>query len=189
MGRNDSDAERFPVQAHGGGALRSEEKLPTRVQPTTVNVPPAPIVNVNVSTPTVITAAGGPPFVVRALWYLFVGWWLSAIVVVLGYLFLVTVVGIPVAFALFNRIPQALTLRPRTVRYRVETREGITYLTAGHERQRPWYVRTLYFLLIGWWFGAVWSVAAWAIGLLVVTLPITFLMYNRTSAVMTLQRH
>lgn len=147
-------------------------------------------INVNASIPPMIlTPAAGPPFIVRALWYLFVGWWLSALVIVLGYICMLTIIGIPLAFALFNRIPQAMTLRPRTVRYEAQVREGVTYLTARTERQRPWYWRALYFLLAGWWLGAVWLVVAWLIGLLVITLPITFLMYNRTSAVMTLQRH
>src|SRR5215210_4687129 len=136
--------------------------------PLEVNAPAAPAVNVNVSTPMVVTTPRGLPFIVRALWYLFIGRWLTALVIVIGYLFLVTIIGIPVAFALFNRIPQLLTLRTRTVRYRTDVRDGITYLTAGTEAQRPWYQRAVYFLLVGWWFGAVWLVAAWLIGLLIV---------------------
>lgn len=156
-----------------------------------VNAPmPAPSpVQVNVSTPVVVTTAGGPPFVVRTLWYLFVGWWLSALVIVLGYALTVTIIGIPAAFALFNRIPQLLTLRVRTVRYHSEHRDGVTYLSAGTERQHPWLLRAVWFVFIGWWLGALWLTAAWVIGLLIVTLPLTFLMYNRTSGVMTLQRH
>lgn len=125
----------------------------------------------------------------RALWSLFIGWWLTALVIVIGYVFLVTIIGIPVAFALFNRIPQLLTLRMRTVRYRTDVRDGITYLTAGTGAQRPWSLRAVYFTVIGWWLGAVWLVAAWLIGLLIVTLPISFLMYNGISGMMTLQRH
>lgn len=155
-----------------------------------VNTPVNVSVNVNApAMPMIISAPRGHSFLVRALWYLFIGWWLSAIVIVLGYALMITIIGIPVAFALFNRIPQALTLRPRTTEYRAEVRNGITYITTGTIEQRPWFLRAAYFLLIGWWFGAVWLTLAWAIGLLIVTLPISFLMYNRTSGVMTLQRH
>lgn len=157
--------------------------------PPVVHAPPTSTVNVHVSTPMVITQPRGLPFIVRTLWYLFVGWWLTALVITLGYVLIATIIGIPVAFALFNRIPQFLTLRMRTVRYGAEVRDGITYLTAGTERQRPWYWRTLYFLVVGWWFGLVWLVAAWLVGLLILTLPVSFLMYNRTGGVMTLQRH
>lgn len=57
----------------------------------------------------------GHGFVVRALWFLFVGWWLSGNVISLGGLAMVTVIGLPLAFWLFNRVPQAQTLRPRTM--------------------------------------------------------------------------
>lgn len=126
---------------------------------------------------------------VRALWYLFIGWWLAALVIVTGYVCVATIVGIPLGFALFNRIPQALTLRSRTRRFQTTVVGNAAYVAVGHERQRPWSARAVYFLLIGWWFGAVWLVLAWAIGLFIVTLPISFLMYNRTGGVMTLHRH
>ena len=125
----------------------------------------------------------------RALWYVFIGWWLGALVIVLGYLFMLTIIGMPVGFYLFNRVPQALTLRSRTVAYRSETREGVTYVGEGNQPQYPWLLRAVWFVVIGWWLGAVWLTLAWLIGLLIITLPISFLMYNRISGVMTLQRH
>ena len=128
-------------------------------------------------------------FLVRALWYVFVGWWFGALVIVLGYLFTLTIIGMPVGFYLFNRVPQALTLRSRTVAYRSETREGVTYVGEGTQPQYPWLLRAVWFIVIGWWLGAVWLTLAWLIGLLIITLPISFLMYNRISGVMTLQRH
>lgn len=152
----------------------------------------APSVNVNVGAsaiPMILAPAKGPPFIVRALWYLFVGWWLSALIIVVGYALIGVIVGIPLAFALFNRIPQAMTLRPRTSRYAASIENGVLSLSLTNEQQRPWYWRGLYFLVIGWWLGAVWLVSAWLIGLLIITLPISFWMYNRTSGVMTLQRH
>lgn len=175
---------------------------PTQYQPT-IHYQPTTIINhhqtaivnqqnINVYQPVVplvVTAPRGPSLIVRALWYLFVGWWLSAVVILLGYVCLLTVVGIPAAFALFNRIPQALTLRPRTTHYEATYQNGVMLLQEATIQQRPWIVRALYFLLIGWWFGAVWLVLAWVIGLLVITLPVSFLMYNRTSGIMTLQRH
>ncbi|MDP9440879.1 MAG: hypothetical protein M3P34_01585 [Actinomycetota bacterium] len=111
------------MSAISGGRSCSVEApsvLPLRKGTRIANAPlpaPSPVqVQVNVGTPVVVTAGGGPPFVVRALWYVFVGWWLSALVIVLGYALTATIVGIPMAFALFNRIPQLLTLRARTVR-------------------------------------------------------------------------
>jgi uncharacterized membrane protein YccF (DUF307 family) len=47
----------------------------------------------------------------RALWFLLVGWWISAFVIVLGYLLCLTVILIPVGVMVLNRIPEAMTLR------------------------------------------------------------------------------
>lgn len=154
-------------------------------QATNVNV------TTNVAGPTIVFSHSrtGPGFFVRALWYLFVGWWASVVTIVVAYIALFTFIGIPLAFYLFNRLPTILTLRPRSERYTSRTEDGITYVELGTERQRPWYQRLAYFLLIGWWFGAVWLVFAWAISIFIITLPLTFWMFNRASGVMTLHRH
>lgn len=102
---------------------------------------------------------------------------------------MLTIIGIPLAFFLFNRLPTILTLRPRTQRYTARTADGITFVELGNQAQRPWWQRAIYFLLIGWWFGAVWLVLAWAISIFVITLPLTFWMFNRVAGVMTLHRH
>lgn len=154
-------------------------------QSTNVNV------TTNVAGPTMVFThhQTGPGFFIRALWYLFVGWWASAFAIAVAYLALFTFVGIPLAFYLFNRLPTILTLRPRTQPYSARTEGGVTYVELGHERQRRWYQRLAYFLLIGWWFGALWLTFAWAISIFVITLPLTFWMFNRASGVMTLHRH
>lgn len=183
----------------------SQPALPTPQPPTgpaTSSVPlQGPVnavgqaTNVNVTTnvggPTIVFAhqKTGPNFAIRALWYLFIGWWASAFAIVAAYVALFAFIGIPLAFFIFNRLPTILTLRPRTQRYSARSEDGITYIELGNERQRPWWQRAGYFLVIGWWVGAVWLVLAWVIGLLVVTLPLSFWMYNRVSGAMTLHRH
>lgn len=54
--------------------------------------------------------------------------------------------------------------------------------------QRPWIVRAVYFLLIGWWFSAVWIVLAWVIAVTVIGLPAAQWMFLRVNAILTLQR-
>jgi uncharacterized membrane protein YccF (DUF307 family) len=51
------------------------------------------------------------PFVVRAIYFLLIGWWWSAIVILLAYFFALTILGLPIAFWLFDRVPGAVTLR------------------------------------------------------------------------------
>lgn len=54
--------------------------------------------------------------------------------------------------------------------------------------QFPWIARALYFLLIGWWFSAVWVVLAWLIAITVLGLPVAQWMFLRVNATLTLQR-
>ena len=51
------------------------------------------------SSPVVIARhSEGPPLLVRALWFIFIGWWLTGLVNVLAYLIALTIIGLPLAF-------------------------------------------------------------------------------------------
>jgi hypothetical protein len=136
-----------------------------------------------------MTQSNAPGCFVRGLWYIFIGWWAGGLALALGYLAILFIVTIPLGFWIFNRFPTILTLRPRSLDWEIETVNGTTRVRHRRPAQRPWILRAIYFVLIGWWFGAVWLSLAYLIGLLIVTLPLTFWMMNRTSGVMTLERH
>ena len=55
----------------------------------------------------------GPHILVRIVWYLFVGWWLTGIAMAIAWVAAIVVIGLPLTFWLVNRIPTMLTLRPR----------------------------------------------------------------------------
>ncbi len=153
-------------------------------QPMNVNV------NVHAMAPTLVMApVEGPSLIVRALWFLCIGWWLSGLAIVGAYLLVYTIIGIPLAFMLFNKLPQITTMKARTRNWAIETRNGVSVLTSRHTDQLNWAVRGLYFVLVGFWLGAVWLSFAWAIGVFIVTLPITLWMYDRAPAVLTLHKH
>lgn len=142
------------------------------------------------SVPTiVITDRSGPGFLVRIAWYLLVGWWLSGLAIGLGWLLAITIVGLPLAFALFNRLPAIMALRGRTVTYEASVKDGVTYVKGNNPNQRPMMVRAMWFVLVGWWLGLVWMIASWVISLPIVTLPIGIWMMNRIGGVMTLLRY
>ena len=148
-------------------------------------------VTMNAMAPTIVMAPGsdGPSLIVRAIWYIFIGFWLSGLTIVLAYLLCATIIGIPVAFALFNKLPQITTMKARTRNWTTDTRDGVTFLTTRHAEQRGLLVRGLYFVCFGLWAGAVWLSAAYILQLLLITLPIALWMYDRAPAVMTLHRH
>jgi len=55
-------------------------------------------------------------FLVRALWFLLVGWWLTPIVVNIAWALNVTVILIPLGIKLVNLIPTVLSLaEPRSL--------------------------------------------------------------------------
>jgi uncharacterized membrane protein YccF (DUF307 family) len=126
---------------------------------------------------------------VRTLWFVFIGWWLTGLVNIIAYLIALTIIGLPVAFMIFNRLPSVLTLRPRTVTTTHHEADGVSYITETLVPQRAFWRRAVYFVLVGWWLGAFWSALAWLLCVLIVTLPLGVMMYNRLPAVMTLRRY
>jgi uncharacterized membrane protein YccF (DUF307 family) len=48
---------------------------------------------------------------VRAIYFVFVGWWLSAIWMGAAYLMCLTIVGLPVGFWMFDRVPTLVSLK------------------------------------------------------------------------------
>jgi uncharacterized membrane protein YccF (DUF307 family) len=123
----------------------------------------------------------GPPLWLRAIWFVLVGWWLTGVAIAAAYLLLVTIIGIPVAFWLFDRVPLVLTLKPHSAR-------SAGAVTGGHE-QASLLARAAYFVLVGWWLGAIWIIAAYAVCVTIIGIPLGVIMFNAVPTVVTLQRN
>ena len=136
-----------------------------------------------------VTRRQGPPFLVRVLWYLFIGWWLTGISLALGYLAAITIVGLPLAFWIFNRTGTLLTLRPRPGTVSVSHDGGVTVVESGHREQRSLLLRVVYFVLVGWWAALIWMTIAYFLCLTILLLPVGLMMLNRLPEVFTLHRN
>lgn len=136
--------------------------------------PPAPVVFVT----------AGPPLFVRALWFVLVGWWLGGVVSALAWLCLITILGIPVGLWVLNRLPAVVTLKSLHQQW-VNT-DGV--YQQEDPPQLPTLHRAVYFIAFGWWFSALWLVAAMLAVWTIIGLPLAFWMYNRVGAVTTLYR-
>jgi uncharacterized membrane protein YccF (DUF307 family) len=130
-------------------------------------------------------AAAHRPLWLRALWFALVGWWLALFTIVIAYLCLLTIVGLPAAFWLFDRVPLVLTLKPRS---EWSADEVTGTVTQGPE-QLSFVVRAAYFLLVGWWFSAIWITGAYVLCVTVIGIPVAIAMLNVLPAVVTLQRN
>ena len=138
----------------------------------------------------VIHNESGPGLLVRALYFIFIGIWLGLFWVLLAWIFNLTIIGLPLGLAMINRLPQVMTLRPVRVQTSVEMRDGVAVMRQATLKQRPFLLRALYFLLIGFWFSLVWMLLAWLFTLVTLGLgfPLSFWMFDQVPALTTLAR-
>lgn len=132
----------------------------------------------------------GPGCLVRALWFIFIGLWVGAIWCWIVWILNITIIGMPLGLWMLNRIPQVMTLKPVRVTSTVVVVDGMPVMTLKNPRQRAFFWRALYFILIGWWFSLIWLIIAWLITgfTLGLGLPLAFWMFDRVPAITTLQR-
>jgi len=114
----------------------------------------------------------------RAVWFVFVGWWLTPLVVNLAWGLNLTVVLAPIGVKLINLVPTVLTL--------AEPRSFTDPAAARGQRSLP--VRAGYFVLVGWWASFLWANLAVLFALTVVGLPVSIWMLNRLPYVTSLYR-
>jgi uncharacterized membrane protein YccF (DUF307 family) len=139
---------------------------------------------------TVVIQEGGPNLLIRIVWFLFIGWWLSGIVSGVAWLLNVTILGLPLGLYLLNRIPAVSTLKSPRKELLLTLDEAGTTTTAAAVRpsQRPFWQRALFFVLVGWWFSGVWMTLAWIASVTILGLPLGFWMYGATGKITTLKR-
>jgi uncharacterized membrane protein YccF (DUF307 family) len=51
------------------------------------------------------------PFLIRALYFVLIGWWLSGTWMIVAYVLCLTVIGLPLGFLMFDVVPMVTTLR------------------------------------------------------------------------------
>jgi uncharacterized membrane protein YccF (DUF307 family) len=105
---------------------------------------------------------------VRVVWFLLVGWWLTFLAINVAWFLNVTVVGLPIGIKIINRVPTLLTLKER--RPPIDPDAG--------RSQHSLLVRAAYFLLVGWWLSFLWANLAWALAASIVGLPVAIVMFN-----------
>lgn len=122
----------------------------------------------------------------RALYFIFIGWWFSLIWINTAWALNASIIGLPLGLWMINRTPQILTLKSLPVVV-IQTEAGEMVNVSGVP-QAGCLVRAIYFILIGWWFSFIWTNVAWFFMVTIIGLPIGLWMFNRLPAVTTLYR-
>ncbi len=132
--------------------------------------------------PTTTTQSSSPGCLIQILYFLLIGWWLGGAWVIVAWVLMVTILGLPIGAAMLNDVPQVMALRGRRV---------VEVQASGAVREAPqisMLLRIPYFLLVGWWASALWLSAAYALCMSVIGIPIGFLMFDLTPAIVSLKR-
>lgn len=125
--------------------------------------------------------------IVRALYFLLIGWWFGLIVALLGWLLYATVLGAPLGIKVLNAVPGAISLRAREKDIKVFAGEYGYTVTRVKKEQRPWWVRLIWFP-----FGLVLSLfailLAWLLCAWLITMPLGVMLFNKVPAIASLYR-
>jgi uncharacterized membrane protein YccF (DUF307 family) len=166
--------------------------------------PPVNVMNTNVN---VNIQKQGPGFLMRALYFVFIGWWAGLIWLNIGFGLCALVVTLPLGLMMLNRLPQVMTLRSPGTSTSVNvattsamipgavpgqaymTQQVNVNVTVGGTRQYSFLIRALYFIFIGWWAGYLWANLAYFCCLTLVLLPVGVMMFDRLPMVLTLRKN
>jgi uncharacterized membrane protein YccF (DUF307 family) len=136
-------------------------------------------------TATTIVAKKNPGCLVQLVWFALIGWWLGQAWIAVAWFLAATIIGMPIAIMMLNRVPEVMALRGETelVLRNVGGRTIVTKVP-----QYNVLLRALYFVLIGWWLSGLWIEAAYALCVSIIGLPLGFWMFDRVPAIVSLRR-
>jgi uncharacterized membrane protein YccF (DUF307 family) len=137
-----------------------------------------------------VVAPRGPGCLVQVLWFCFIGWWAIHIWAAVAWVLLVSIVGLPLGLWMLHRVPLVVALRdPREVRYRVsQIGKGEWVYVESSAEQSPFWLRAVYFVLVGWWLSAAWMGLASVVCSTIIGLPLGIWMFDLVPWLVSLQR-
>jgi uncharacterized membrane protein YccF (DUF307 family) len=143
----------------------------------------------NVAAGQLLEVKTGPSLPIRAVWFIFVGWWLSGLMMIIGWLAGIVVIGLPLTIYLVNRLPTFLTLRPRrNLMIAVTDASGQVRYQRLATEQYSLVVRAIYFILIGWWLSGIVMAVGWFLCATLILFPVGIMIINRVPFIYPLHR-
>jgi len=141
------------------------------------------------TTPIATEARRGPGCLVQILWFLFIGWWLGGILIAIAWLLNVSIIGLPLGIAILNNIPKVVALQETTILLQTVEQHGRTVIVESDLPQLNFWLRAIYFVLVGWWWSGLWLALAYALCATIIFMPIGLSMFRMTPAMTTLRRY
>lgn len=135
------------------------------------------------------TRRSNPGCLISALWFIFFGWWIGGLATLLAWILNITIVGLPVGLFILNSLPFLLLLQPPSSEIVVTQGSQGTVVEERGMRQVNWFLRSLYFILFGWWFSLIWMILAYVLCLTIIGLPLGLGMFRLAPAITTLKRY
>jgi uncharacterized membrane protein YccF (DUF307 family) len=145
--------------------------------------------NTNANVMRVYVPPRGPGCLVQAAWFLIVGWWLGGLAVAVAWLLNLSIIGLPIGMRILNGLPIALAMQEPAGELVAVRRGNRQEVREEGLPQVNWLLRTLYFLLIGWWWSAVWLLVAYVFAATILLLPLALAMFRLTPFMTTLRRY
>ena len=131
----------------------------------------------------------GPGCCLSTLWFIFFGWWLGLLAIVAAWLLNITIIGLPLGLFILNHLPFLLILQPPSTQEEIITTPNGVEIHEGDLPQTNFFLRAIYFILVGWWWSLIWLLLAYIVCLTIIGLPLGTLMFRLVPAMTTLKRY
>lgn len=130
--------------------------------------------------PNAIVVRQRPGCLLQLIWFFFVGWWLGLAAIAFAYVMFLLIITIPIGVLVLNALPELIALRPAARR--------VTVYGPVQTPQLSIFVRSLWFLLVGWWLTAVVLMLGYVLCLTLIGIPLGFVLFDAAPAALTLRR-
>ena len=131
----------------------------------------------------------GPGCLIQVIWFIFLGWWLGAIAIAVAWVLNVSVIGLPIGAVILNNIPKILALQEPERHLKTATKGGETVIVESEAEQPNILLRAVFFVLIGWWWSAVWLALGYLLCATILLLPIGLQTFRLAPTMTTLRRY